>query len=169
MVCLGNEQRAFCRFWDCIQYCILDSFVDCDDYSISSKGFLPIVVDIMVIWVKFTHYSSFNSLIFKMLMFTLVISCLTTSNLPWFMDLIFQVPIQYCSGGQGGPKYLSHSLTPRSLSWGVLRAFFFIKMHQGSCLHCHLHSCCRARWCLSDSRFLQEACRSSFARHDYNR
>ena len=29
--------------------------------------------------------------------FTLVISCLTTSNLPWFMDLIFQVPMQYCS------------------------------------------------------------------------
>ena len=32
-----------------------------------------------------------------MSMFTLVISCLTTSNLPWVMDLTFQVPIQYCS------------------------------------------------------------------------
>ena len=31
------------------KYCILDSFVDYDGYSISSKGFLPIVVDIMVI------------------------------------------------------------------------------------------------------------------------
>ena len=30
-------------------------------------------------------------------MFTLVISCLTTSNLPWFMDLAFQIPMQYCS------------------------------------------------------------------------
>ena len=30
-------------------------------------------------------------------MFTLAISCLTTSNLSWFMDLTFQVPIQYCS------------------------------------------------------------------------
>ena len=29
--------------------------------------------------------------------FTLDISCLTTSNLPWFMDLTFQVPMQYCS------------------------------------------------------------------------
>ena len=29
--------------------------------------------------------------------FSLVISCLTTSNLPWFMDLTFQVPMQYCS------------------------------------------------------------------------
>ena len=32
-----------------------------------------------------------------MLTFTLAISCLTTSNLPWFMDLAFQVPMQYCS------------------------------------------------------------------------
>ena len=31
------------------KYCILDSFVDCDGYSISSKGFLPTVVDIMEI------------------------------------------------------------------------------------------------------------------------
>ena len=31
------------------KYCILDSFVDCEGYSISSKGFLPTVVDIMVI------------------------------------------------------------------------------------------------------------------------
>ena len=30
-------------------YCILDSFVDHDGYSISSEGFLPAVVDIMVI------------------------------------------------------------------------------------------------------------------------
>ena len=30
-------------------YCISDSFVDHDGYSISSKGFLPAVVDIMVI------------------------------------------------------------------------------------------------------------------------
>ena len=29
--------------------------------------------------------------------FTLAISCLTTSNLPGFMDLTFQVPMQYCS------------------------------------------------------------------------
>ena len=31
-----------------------------------------------------------------MSMFTLAISCLTTSNLPWFMNLTFQVPMQYC-------------------------------------------------------------------------
>ena len=31
------------------KYCISDSSVDYDGYSISSKGFLPTVVDIMVI------------------------------------------------------------------------------------------------------------------------
>ena len=30
-------------------------------------------------------------------MFTLVVSCLTTSNLPWFIDLTFQVSMEYCS------------------------------------------------------------------------
>ena len=38
-----------------------------------------------------------SSLIPKMSTFTLAISCLTTSNLPWFVDLTFQVPMQYCS------------------------------------------------------------------------
>ena len=30
------------------KYCISDSFVDYDGYPISSKGFLPTIVDIMV-------------------------------------------------------------------------------------------------------------------------
>ena len=41
------------------KYCISDSSVDHDGYSISSKGFLPTVVDIMVIWVKVTHSCPF--------------------------------------------------------------------------------------------------------------
>ena len=32
-----------------------------------------------------------------MSMFNLAMSCLITSNLPWFMDLTFQVPMQYFS------------------------------------------------------------------------
>ena len=32
-----------------LKYCISNSFADYDGYSISSKGFLPTVVDIMVI------------------------------------------------------------------------------------------------------------------------
>ena len=41
------------------KYCISDSFVDYDGYCISSKGFLPTVVDIMAIWIKFAHSSPF--------------------------------------------------------------------------------------------------------------
>ena len=39
------------------KYCISDSFqiVDFEGYSTSSKGFLPTVVDIMVIWIKFSY------------------------------------------------------------------------------------------------------------------
>ena len=79
------------------KYCISDSFVDHDGYSIFSKGFLPTVVDIMGFWVKFTHSSPFYLLIPKMSIVTLANSCLTTSNLPWFMDLTFQVHMQYWS------------------------------------------------------------------------
>ena len=39
----------------------------------------------------------FSSLIPKMLMIILAISCLITPNFPWFMDITFQVPMQYCS------------------------------------------------------------------------
>ena len=35
------------------EYCISDSLVDYESYSISSKGFLPTLVDKMVIWIKF--------------------------------------------------------------------------------------------------------------------
>ena len=62
-----------------------------------NQSSLPTVVDIMVIWVKFTIPVHFSSLIPRMSMFTLAISCLITSNWPWFMDLRFQVPIQCCS------------------------------------------------------------------------
>ena len=39
----------------------------------------------------------FSSLIPKMSVLILAISCLTTSNLPWFMDLTFQIPMRHCS------------------------------------------------------------------------
>ena len=48
-------------------------------------------------WSDLAVAVHFNSLIPKMLMFTLAISYVITSNLPWFMDLTFQVPMQYCS------------------------------------------------------------------------
>ena len=46
---LGNEQKSFFIFEIVPKYCISDFFVNSDGYSISSKGFLPTVVDIMVI------------------------------------------------------------------------------------------------------------------------
>ena len=55
-VCLGNEEilLSFLRLHPSTSFRTL---VDHDGYSISSKGFLPTVIDIMVIWVKFTHSS----------------------------------------------------------------------------------------------------------------
>ena len=55
-----------------------------------------------------------------MSIFTLAISCLATSNLPWFMDLAFQVPMQYCS--------LQHhlaSITSHIHNW----VLFFLWLH----------------------------------------
>ena len=49
MVCLGTNRDHSAVFEIASKYCILDSFVDYDGYFISSKGFLPTVVDIMVI------------------------------------------------------------------------------------------------------------------------
>ena len=43
------------------------------------------------------QFSSSSRSSSKMSIFNLAISCLTISNLPWFMDLTFQVPIQYFS------------------------------------------------------------------------
>ena len=63
------------------------------------------VVDIMVIYIKFAHLVHFSSLIRRMSTFTLAISCLTTSNLPLFMDLTFQVPMQCCSYSIGSCFY----------------------------------------------------------------
>ena len=81
------------------KYCILNSFVDYDGYSTHSLKnlcwFLSTVVDIMVICIKFFLFSPF-SLIPKISEFTVAICYLTTSKLPWFMDLTFQVSMPYC-------------------------------------------------------------------------
>ena len=58
MACLGKRYHSVV-LEIAPKYCISDSLVDYDGYSISSKGFLPTVVDVMVIWIKFAHSSSF--------------------------------------------------------------------------------------------------------------
>ena len=66
----------------------------------------------------------FSSLIPKM-MFTLAISWLTTSNLPWFMDLTVQVPMQFCPLQ---PQTLlsppDTSTTERHFGFGPAASFF---------------------------------------------
>ena len=49
MVALETNKDQSVIFETALKYCISDSFVDYEGYSISSKGFLPTVVDIMVI------------------------------------------------------------------------------------------------------------------------
>ena len=44
---LEMNRDHFVVFEIASKYCILDSFVDYEDYSISSKGFLPTIVDKM--------------------------------------------------------------------------------------------------------------------------
>ena len=61
-------------------------------------------------------------------MFTLSISCLTTSKLPWFMGLTVQVPMQFCS-----LKHRSLSPTPVTSTTGCCYCFdtvssFFIEL-----------------------------------------
>ena len=51
MVLLGKERDHSVIFEIVSKYYILNSFVDYDGYSTSSKEFLPTVVDIMVIWM----------------------------------------------------------------------------------------------------------------------
>ena len=58
MVCLGSEHHSVI-YETAPKDCISDSFVDYDGHTISSEGFLPTVVDIMVIWVKIAHSSPF--------------------------------------------------------------------------------------------------------------
>ena len=60
MVVLEMNRDHSVIFEIAFKYCISDAFVDYDGCSISSKGFLPTVVDTMAIVVKFTHSSPFS-------------------------------------------------------------------------------------------------------------
>ena len=56
-----------------------------------------------------------------MLMFTLAISCLITCNLPWFMDLTLQVPMQYCTRNKCGRLWQHTSMAKRSYPTSEVR------------------------------------------------
>ena len=73
-----------------------------------------------------------------MSIFTLAILCLTTPNLPWFMDLMFQVPMQYYS--------LQHrTLLPSPVTSTALSCFCFVSI-SSFFLELFLHSSPVAYW-----------------------
>ena len=75
-------------------------------------------------------------------MFTLAISCLTTSNLPWFMDVTFQVPMQCCSLQHQTLLPSSATSTPgHCFCFGSTSSFF---------LELFLHSSPAAYWAPTD-------------------
>ena len=77
-----------------------------------------------------------------MLMFTLAITCLTTSNFPWFMDLTFQVPMHYCS--------LQHQILLLSPVPSTTRCCFCFGSISSFFLELFLHWCPIAYWAPSD-------------------
>ena len=77
-----------------------------------------------------------------MLTFTLAIFCLTTSNLPWFMDLTFQVPMQYFSLQPW--TYFHHQSHPQ------LGVIFALALSLHSFLELFLHSSPVAYWASID-------------------
>ena len=70
-------------------------------FSIIPSKEIPGLISFRMDWLDLLSVQgtlkSLRLLIPRMSMFILAISCLTTSSLPWFMNLIFQVSMQYCS------------------------------------------------------------------------
>ena len=77
-----------------------------------------------------------------MSVFTLAISCLTTSNLPWFIDLTFQVLMQYCS-------FQRQTLLPSPVTSTVGHCFHFGSV-SSFFLVLFLHSSPVAYWAPTD-------------------
>ena len=59
-----------------------------------------------------------------MLVFLLTMSCFPRCNLPWFMDLTFRVPVQYCSLHQILLSSLDTSITEHRFCFGPAASFF---------------------------------------------
>ena len=78
-----ETNRDHSVFWRLHSSTAVRTLLLTQDYSASSKGSLLGVEETIIIWIKSAHSCPFSSLIPKMSTFTLAISCLTTSNLPW--------------------------------------------------------------------------------------
>ena len=92
MVSLGTNQDHFVIFEIAPMYCILDSLVDCKGCSIPSKGFLPTVVDIMGIWIKWilNFWKAFSTCIGFQILQNL---CIPRVNPTWSWCMIL---LPYC-------------------------------------------------------------------------
>ena len=104
----------FHHLWDCC-FSVTKSFLTvCDPRACSSSGFpvlyhLPEFSQTHVHGVSWWCHPTISSSLWpasspalslsqhQVLLQSVDSSCLTTSTLPWFMDLTFQVPMQYCS------------------------------------------------------------------------
>ena len=85
-----------------------------------------------------------SSLIPKMSVFNLAISCLTTSNLPWFMYLIFQVSMQYCFLQY--PSLLSQADIHNSVSFLLWPSSFILSGAISNCTLLFLSSIWDTSW-----------------------
>ena len=80
---LETNRDHFVVFETESKYCVSDSFVDYEGYSVSPKGFSPTVVDrLQSSEVNLPIPVHFSSPIPRMSTFTPAILCLTTSSLP---------------------------------------------------------------------------------------
>ena len=81
--------------------CLLHSQADSLPLAPPRKHWLKLFLDGVNshthIWGNSPIPVHFTSLIPKMSIFTLAISCLTTSDMPWFKNLTLRVSMQYCS------------------------------------------------------------------------
>ena len=139
MVCLGNEQRSFCHFWNCVQVLHFGLFCWLWGYFISSKGFLPTIVDIMVIWVKF---NPFQSILLIPVHWFLTCRCPLLLSpvcplpiLSWFMDLTFMflcnivlysIRLYFHRQSQLGVVFALTLSLPSFWSYFIFHSFIFI-------------------------------------------
>ena len=85
-VCLGFILKSFYHFWDCIPVQLFPLFC-------WLWGLLYFFYGILAHSIRYDNCLNWSRPFFRISVFILAISCLTTSSLPRFIDLTFQVSI----------------------------------------------------------------------------
>ena len=120
--------------------CILGSFIAYEGCSISSKGFLPTVRDIMFIWIKFTHSCPFSSLRASLVAQLVKKSTCNVGNLG-------SIPGLGRSPGEGKGYPLQYSGLENSMDckvYGVPKSQTWLN---DFCFHFSLHPLIPQCWC----------------------